>query len=81
MRRANATAARLPACTARSPQHAQRSSSERNPTESSTPLGFVLAPPKALTAYCSDCASAWVCQRNQPKRTCSVSAARHSTQR
>ena len=33
--------------------------SERNPTESSTPLGFVLAPPKELTAYCSACASAY----------------------
>ena len=49
-------AARSPACTARSLQHAQRSSSERNPTESSTPLGCVLAPLKELTAYCSACA-------------------------
>ena len=55
----NPLAARLPACTARSLQHAQRSSSERNPTESSTPLGFVLAPPKELTAYCSACVSAY----------------------
>jgi ribosomal protein L44E len=55
----NPLAARLLACTARSLQHAQRSSSERNPTESSTPLGFVLAPPKELTAYCSACASAY----------------------
>ena len=55
----NPLAARLPACTARSLQHAQRSSSERNPTKSSTPLGFVLAPLKELTAYCSACASAY----------------------
>ena len=41
------------------PRTALRSSSERNPTESSTPLGFVLAPPKELTAYCSACASAY----------------------
>jgi hypothetical protein len=54
----NPLAARPPACTARSLQHAQRSSSERNPTESSTPLGCVLAPLKELTAYCSACASA-----------------------
>ena len=70
MRTARSPDARSPACnpahhsngiftSARSPQHAQRSSSERNPTESSTPLGFVLAPPKELTAYCSACASAY----------------------
>ena len=70
IRTARSPYARSPACnpahhsngiftSARSPQHALRSSSERNPTESSTPLGFVLAPPKELTAYCSACASAY----------------------
>ena len=70
IRTARSPYARSPACnpahhsngiftSAHSPQHALRSSSERNPTESSTPLGFVLAPPKELTAYCSACASAY----------------------
>jgi hypothetical protein len=52
-------AARSPACTARSLQHAQRSTGQRNPTESSTPLGFILARPTGLPAYCSACASAY----------------------
>ena len=53
-------AARSPACTARLLQHAQRSTGQCNPTESRrTPLGFILARPKELTAYYSACASAY----------------------
>ena len=52
-------AAPPPACNARPLAHANRTLADRNLTESPTPVGFILAAPKELTACCSACASAY----------------------
>ena len=44
---------------ARSLAHANRTLADRNITESPTPLGFILAAPKELTAFRSACVSAY----------------------
>jgi hypothetical protein len=71
-------ATRSPACNARSPAHAATTLHDCNVTESPTPLGFVLAASKELTACCCACASAYATVHATRSPACNARSPAHA---